>query len=87
MIIKDDVIQQNLQMTTHVISEVFIPLESSNPEVKVLLEKYTSIIQQSMDQVKGTQTIKFPALLHQHHAGTEPITSRQLEEYRLFLVF
>jgi hypothetical protein len=86
MNVKDDTIQQNLLTMTHVINDVFIPMETTNTEVKVLLEKYTSIIHQSMVQVTGTKTIKFPALLNQHFSDIEPVTSRQLEEYRLFLV-
>lgn len=86
MIENESAIKENLESTCRVIADVYLPIESKNNEIKLLLEKYSSIITQSMIQVTGSKSINFPAKLDQYASNPDEPTFKVMEELRQFLV-
>jgi dynein heavy chain len=82
----DSMIKYHLESTFKVINDVYLPLEKSNDEIKLLLEKYSSVISQSIAQVTGSKSINFPAKLEHYFGQSEEPPFRVMEEFRQFLV-
>lgn len=70
---------ENLEDVSFLLNELFLPIETSNLEIKHYIEKYSSYVQNIIFQLGGTQSIRMPKNLF--FKDTEDLDTEIVEEY------
>ena len=82
---KESKMKKKIDDFSNIIKELYIPIEQKDVEMKLVLEKYSNAIENSVKQVVGTQTIEIPANLNYENNEDKETSVGRAEEYRKYL--